>query len=179
MSLAPYYEHAGITIYHGDCREIVSEVRGLMVTDPPYNVGYHYDEHEDAMPESEYWDFLAAILRMPLVFIHYPEALFPVARLFARAPDEIVAWVYHANTPKQWRSVAWFGCEPDFSLDGQHYKNPDDKRVRQLIAAGKKARLYDWWHIEQVKNVSAEKTEHPCQIPTALMLRILRVTQHP
>jgi DNA modification methylase len=177
--MRPYYEHAGITIYHGDCREIVPQLpRGLMVTDPPYNVGYHYDEHDDSMPDSEYWAFLRDVLRMPLVFLHYPEALFHVARLFSRVPDEMVAWVYHANTPKQWRALGWFGVLPDFSRDGQEYQNPNDRRVRQLIAAGKKARLYDWWHVEQVKNISSEKTAHPCQIPTSLMVRALRVTPY-
>ena len=175
--MRPYYEHAGITIYHGDCRDVVPQLpRGLMVTDPPYNVGYHYDEHDDAMPDSEYWQFLGDVLRMPLVFIHYPEAMFPMARLLSRSPDEIVAWVYHANTPKQWRSVSWFGVTPDMSLDGQPYRNPSDRRVRRLMAEGRLARLYDWWEIEQVKNVSTEKTAHPCQIPLSLMLRVLRVT---
>lgn len=34
----PYYEHAGITIYHGDCREILPQLSwaGLVLTDPPY-----------------------------------------------------------------------------------------------------------------------------------------------
>jgi site-specific DNA-methyltransferase (adenine-specific) len=173
--MRPYYEDESVTIYHGDCREIALP-RGLMVTDPPYNVGYHYDEYKDSMPDAEYWAFLGGVLRMPLVFLHYPEALFSVARLFHRVPDEVVAWVYHANTPKQWRALGWFGVTPDFSKDGQSYQNPNDRRVAQLIGAGKKARLYDWWQIEQVKNVSGEKTEHPCQIPTALMVRALRVT---
>lgn len=39
--MRPYYEHAGITIYHGDCREILPEIGGadLIVTDPPYVFG--------------------------------------------------------------------------------------------------------------------------------------------
>lgn len=38
--MKPYYEHAGITIYHGDCRQILPELSGidLIVTDPPYGV---------------------------------------------------------------------------------------------------------------------------------------------
>ena len=40
MMPAPYYSHAGITIYHGDCREILPEIPAgsvdLVLTDPPY-----------------------------------------------------------------------------------------------------------------------------------------------
>ena len=35
----PYYEHAGITIYHADCRDLVGELSAdVVVTDPPYGV---------------------------------------------------------------------------------------------------------------------------------------------
>lgn len=39
--LKPYYEHAGITIYHGDCREVLPSLASvrLVVTDPPYVFG--------------------------------------------------------------------------------------------------------------------------------------------
>lgn len=41
MTLTPYYDHAGITIYHGDCREILPHVKAdVMVTDPPYGIDY-------------------------------------------------------------------------------------------------------------------------------------------
>ena len=39
--MTPYYEHAGITIYHGDCREILPELSAdAIVTDPPYGIGF-------------------------------------------------------------------------------------------------------------------------------------------
>ena len=39
--MKPYYEHAGITIYHGDCREILLTLGpvDLVLTDPPYGIG--------------------------------------------------------------------------------------------------------------------------------------------
>lgn len=38
--MVPYYDHGGITIYHGDCREILPSLSAcdLIVTDPPYAV---------------------------------------------------------------------------------------------------------------------------------------------
>lgn len=39
--LRPYYEHAGITIYHGDCFELLACVAAdIVVTDPPYGIGF-------------------------------------------------------------------------------------------------------------------------------------------
>ena len=39
--MTPYYEHAGITIYHGDCREVLPTLDkvDLVLTDPPYGIG--------------------------------------------------------------------------------------------------------------------------------------------
>jgi site-specific DNA-methyltransferase (adenine-specific) len=34
--MTPYYQHGGITIYHGDCREVSVERADAIVTDPPY-----------------------------------------------------------------------------------------------------------------------------------------------
>ena len=41
--MKPYYEHAGITIYHGNCREVLPRILAsgtVLVTDPPYGVGF-------------------------------------------------------------------------------------------------------------------------------------------
>lgn len=45
--IKPYYhdERSGITIYHGDCREIVPSLgfRGLVLSDPPYGIDHPTD----------------------------------------------------------------------------------------------------------------------------------------
>ena len=43
LQMKPYYDHAGITIYHGDCREVMASFPpcfrvDALVTDPPYGV---------------------------------------------------------------------------------------------------------------------------------------------
>ncbi len=45
----PYYQHAGITIYHGDATEICKRVPyGLICTDPPYGRNLSTGNHGDA-----------------------------------------------------------------------------------------------------------------------------------
>lgn len=41
MNIKPYYDIDGITIYHGDCREILPHLPkvDLVLTDPPYGIG--------------------------------------------------------------------------------------------------------------------------------------------
>ena len=44
----PYYEENGITIYHGDCREILPMIDAdVMITDPPYGLGFNYTGYTD------------------------------------------------------------------------------------------------------------------------------------
>jgi site-specific DNA-methyltransferase (adenine-specific) len=177
----PYFQTEVVTLYHGKVEDafqsLINPSDFTLVSDPPYNVGYHYDECKDKMDKDDYFRFIAETFKHgPSVIIHYPEAMFRIAKAMDAFPERVVAWVYPSNTPRQHRSVAWFGCKPDFRKDGQPYKNPTDPRIAKRISEGKSARLYDWWEINQVKNVSSEKTEHPCQIPVALMERILKIT---
>lgn len=176
--MKPYFEEDGIVIYHGDCREVLPSLRGMVVTDPPYNIGYEYtDAYKDNLSEDEYRELIACSVRLPSVVIHYPEDMFGVSVALNELPEEVVAWTYNAHTPRKWRSIAWFGCKPDFSLVRQPYKNLGDRRILAKLDAGSEGcALYDWWHEEQVKNVSPEKTEHPCQIPLEIMIKILRIT---
>lgn len=45
--MKPYYERGGITIYHGDCREILPTLQtdeiDLVLTDPPYGIGINHN----------------------------------------------------------------------------------------------------------------------------------------
>ena len=76
-----YYEHAGITIYHGDCREVLPTLPlGMVgVTDPPYGCGVKYGIYDDD-PETYWRWFLPCLIFLqehlrPLVFTHRNAAL--------------------------------------------------------------------------------------------------------
>lgn len=152
--------------------------KGLNITDPPYNQGYSYNQYKDRMSEADYIALLSKI-PMPCVIIHYPEEtinLLPLAFKGIKC-EQVVTWVYNSNTGKQSRLISWWGCKPDFRKLRQPYKNLKDKRIIKRIAEGKTgAKLYDWWEVNQVKNVSKEKTAHPCQIPEEIISRIISIT---
>lgn len=173
-------------VYVGDCRDFLPYgvdlmysigLKPVVVTDPPFNIGYHYDGYNDCMPESEYWFMLVSVTCMtPSVVVHYPEALHKLSIAKEEAPKRVVSWVYNSNTSKQHRDIAYYGITPDFKRITQPYKNPNDKRIRKLIERGRTgARLYDWWNVDQVKNVNKDKTAHPCQMPLEVMRRAVGV----
>lgn len=170
-----------LTLVLGDCREMLLKLdidyeKSIFVSDPPFNIGYHYDTYDDNMTEDDYYTFLSDVFGTnKQVIVHYPEALYRHSYNIGIFPERVVSWVYNSNTAKQHRDIGFFGVRPDFRKIGQDYKNPSDKRIAKRIAEGKTARLYDWWEINQVKNVSSEKTEHPCQMPYEVMRRIVGI----
>lgn len=114
--------------------------------------------------------------KVPSVVIHYPEAIYKIALEIKDTPVKVVSWVYNSNTAKQHRDIAYFKIKPNFSQVKQPYKNLNDKRIQKRIAEGKTgARLYDWWNVNQVKNVSKEKTKHPCQMPIEVMKNVIGI----
>lgn len=163
----------------GDCLEKLKTIdlsQCIFVSDPPFNIKYHYNNYKDNKKENEYYQWLYNIFgNNKQVIIHYPEQLYKYSHKLGIVPSKVISWVYNSNTAKQHRDIAFFNIKPDFKKVGQPYKNPNDKRIKKRIAEGKKARLYDWWNINQVKNVSKEKTQHPCQMPLEVMKNIVGI----
>ena len=147
----------------------------IVVTDPPFNIGYHYGGYSDRMNEEEYFSMLAELVNdFPTVMIHYPESLYRVAIESNKTPTRVCSWVYNSNTARQHRDIAFFGITPEFKNVVQPYKNQNDKRIKARIARGcRGGRLYDWFEVNQVKNVSKAKTKHPCQMPLEVMKNIV------
>lgn len=149
----------------------------ILVSDPPFNINYKYNTYLDNMNEDEYYEMLDFYFKdLPSVVIHYPESLYKLSFQIGKFPEKVISWVYNSNTGKQHRDIAFFDIKPDMNKVRQPYKNLNDKRIKERIANGKTgAKLYDWWNINQVKNVSKEKTKHPCQMPLEVMKNIIGI----
>lgn len=172
----------GYKLINANCLDVLASIKKtsanvIFVADPPFNIGYKYNSYKDAMSNDDYFDMLDQVFGdVPSVIVHYPEVLYMIAYQMGKFPEKVVSWVYNSNTAKQHRDIAFFDVKPDFSKVLQPYKNPTDKRIKKRIAEGKVGcKIYDWWNINQVKNISKEKTSHPCQMPEEVMKNIIGI----
>ena len=89
-------------LYNGDCLEKMKDIpdgKYIIVSDPPLNVGYHYNSYRDMMDEDAYYTMLADVFGdFPHVIVHYPEALYKYSFKIGMFPERVVSWVYNSNT---------------------------------------------------------------------------------
>jgi len=181
----------------GDCLEkmkkMPSESTDLIITDPPFNIGKDYGgvykdrkKHEEYIEWCKTW--LLECIRIlkkhgSLYLFNYPENnayLLPFIQknmIFRRW----MTWHYPTNTghsktnyTRTQHSIifATKTKKAKFNRDAvaQPYKNPTDKRIKERLRNGSKGTApYDVFHFNLVKNVSKDKTPHPCQIPVSLL----------
>lgn len=160
--------------------------------DPDYNVGIRYGEKQYKAKFGEYirwtisWSELAYNLlsdKGNYFIINYPKNN---AHLRAKCLDEMCydvqeyVWVYNANIGHSKRRFTRahrtiLHCtkskENNFYKDNVAlpYQNLKDKRIIGQMKKGSKGRMpYSWNYFDMVKNVSKDKTSHPCQIPLGL-----------
>jgi len=80
--MKPYYQDSSVSIYHGDCREIINNnlLFDMILTSPPYNLGnfnkgsfyggkskgskLQYIDHNDSMDEHSYIDWQHDLFRL-------------------------------------------------------------------------------------------------------------------
>ena len=63
--MKPYYDDGRMTIYHGDCRNVLPSIDSvdLIVTDPPYNVGKDYGTASDSLDDTDYASFMDDVVK--------------------------------------------------------------------------------------------------------------------
>ena len=181
----------------GDCikklKKIPDRSINLIVTDPPFNMGKDYGKYKDRLHKPKYLEWckkwLTECIRVlkdggALYLFNYPENnayLMPFLdkRLTFK---RWMTWHYPTNTgmsptnfTRTQHSILFYikGKKPKvFNKEAiaEPYRNPTDKRIKERIKNGSKGKTpYDVFHFNIVKNVSKDKTSHPCQIPRELV----------
>lgn len=106
--MKPYFQDDAVTIYHGDCREVLPELGlvDLVLTDPPYGVGKNYGEGSDdtVLACADLWAWLIEI-GLPTCFTFSHTRLFDLPR----RPQWIGVW-YKPFTG----GVVSIGCSPSW-----------------------------------------------------------------
>lgn len=160
--------------------------------DPDYNVGVKYGRKTYTKKFNEYiewcikWSKLAYELlddRGNFFIINYPKnnAYLRVKYLDDAFYDvNEYVWTYNVNigqSTKRFTTAHRTILHCRKSKDNKFYKdnvavpyqNPEDKRIKANLRNGSKGRMpYSWLYYDLVKNVSRDKTYHPCQIPQGL-----------
>lgn len=130
--MKPYYEHAGITIYHGDCRDVMPHVDAdAVVTDPPYGIGFGYASYDDTR---DAWyrlmDDTVPVMRAKARFVAMPACdRYSMAWWYTNhAPDWMVCW--YKGSPghrspigfNDWEPILVWGVPPKPMHD--HFQTP-------------------------------------------------------
>ncbi len=137
--MKPYYQHAGITIYHGDAHEILPQLEyNVIVADPPYGVGKAYGSQPDTL------DCFEQAMRL-IISRRVPSAVFvPVCRLWVlpSPPQWLAVWskTYCASALiaypiyPHWEGIALYSFSGNYAGNQGH--RSDVFSVAPAIAAG-------------------------------------------
>lgn len=145
--MKPYYQAGGITIYHGDCRDVLpglTERPALVLTDPPYGIGFASQPtkwQRLAGQAPEYWD---------------ENTIIDLAKLVGCADVQIVWGGNYYPLPPSRGWLSWFkpDAPPSMASFELAWTNLD-KNARQIS--------------HSISATNAERVGHPTQKPLRVM----------
>jgi len=191
-------------IYHGDCLEVMAEFPSesvdLIFADPPFNIGIRYDntddnrEYEEYVAWSERWmDAAVRLLKgSGSLYIAIGDEYAAEIRLLARKKNLFLRnWIVWHYTFGQHQRRKFSRAHTHIFYwvrDKQNYTfNVDDVRVpsaRQTVYSDRRANPKgrvpdDVWTFSRVCGTFKERQgRHPCQMPEALLERIVRASSN-
>ncbi len=211
-------------LFSGDCLKVLKKIPSqsitLVITDPPYNINLNYNLFKDNKDWKTYYEDLGAMIieierilkpNGSFYLINYPEMNARTLPFFDNTKllfKRWLTWHYPTNIghtknnfTRSQRSILYYTKTNKAIFNRnqilQPYKNPNDRRVRELIKNGTKGRTpYDTLavadifemqivndpdvlNINLLKNVSKDRTEnHPCQLPLDLIKSLIKVSSN-
>jgi DNA modification methylase len=191
------------TIIAGDCLAVLPTLPAgcadLVFADPPFNIGYQYDQYDDRRERTDYlaWAdrWLAEAVRVLTphgslcvtmcaeLSCYYQVRLYEMGLTFRNTIIWHETFSTHQNHKfgRDHRPILYFT---------RHRKrftfNPDAIRVRsrRQEMGDKRANPLgrvpgDVWQFPRLPGNAKERTGHPCQMPETVLDRIIRATTNP
>lgn len=156
--MKPYYQDSAVTIYHGDCRDVLPNIAkaDLLLTDPPYGIGEgnakRIASRENAAKARDYghaeWDF-------------HPPAYDTIVLCVGKA-DQAIIWGgnYFALPPRR----GWLVWDKDNTGDFA-----DCELAWSNLETAVRKFKWRWNGMLQQNMAEKDVREHPTQKPVALM----------
>ena len=165
--MKPYYEDSHVTIYHGDCRDVLPSLRAdALVTDPPFGISWGRATWEDN--EKDYENLIGWLVEQSAVVVPRGWCF-----VFQAMPN---VGKFHAWFPDGWRLFAacknfaqirptgiWHSWDPVvFWANGEALKRNAETVNRDYF-------------VGNVAGVFGEKIDHPCPKPLDTMKHIASI----
>jgi len=203
MTIGQDYRLEGKRFIQGDCIEIMKDKNfniDLIVTDPPYNIGWKYsDKVNDNKKDYNEWCLEWAELCMKqlskrgvMCVINYAENNNVLYTDLVKKGYNFVQqliWNYPTNVgqskskyTRSYRTILVFSKSKDYTFNAVkgEYKNPSDKRIKERIANGHAPNHYDMFEINMCKNVSKDKKRNGInQLPRDLVEMLINTYSEP
>ena len=193
------------TIVHGNCIKELSKAKGkfadLIFADPPFNIGFQYDNYKDKLKSDKYISWTKDWMRL------CKQVLKPHGSFYIAIGDDYVAnvkviadelglvmrnWIiWHYTFGQQTKKkfarahthILYLVKDPkNFTFNAHEVAFASD---RQLVYKDKRAnpngKLPDdvWSHYPRVCGTFGEREQwHPCQMPELLLSRIIKVSSN-
>lgn len=164
--MRPYYSDAYVTLYHGDCRDVLPSLTTshTLLTDPPYGVGFaRYESHNDSTDG-------------------YGEWMWPVIEMAERvATDWVCVFQSEVNIrqwgtwfPREWRVMA---LPKTFGQIGREYiaRQTDYALYWPLgeppwpVIGNKAPAFFRNWFVSRQASNTTDRPDHPCPRPVDMM----------
>ena len=200
--MKPYYKDKWVTIYHGDCREILPQldVKGdLVFIDPPFNVGKKYgrngDRRDDYYNWCESWIDLcfAQLTNVGSIYLmlipRHLEKIYPLLGSRGIFINEIHWRNVSAAHSKRgfwntYQPILLYGKTENYLFNTYAQTRKNMERWTEWFT-GAKGQMQDYWddipfvyagsihHKEAILKPNSNEKVHPCQMPNELAVRAI------
>lgn len=190
-------------IVTGDCRKIMARLPAesvdLVFADPPFNVGYSYDEYDDDKDRPTYLRFAAEWVLAAV------RLLAPTGSMFVAIGDDYVAeykqllteagltlrnWIiwHYTFGPHQRKKfgrdhahILYFTRHPaKFTFNADAIRVKSARQEQGDKRADPRGRVPgDVWQFPRLPGNARERLGHPCQMPEAILERIILAASNP